>query len=104
MLDRRRRGASDHRCAGLKRHRPFARSLMLALCLAAGLIAYVAASPAARAMPVAPAAHAAPSAHTYGLGLKVPSTTMRHPARLAGVLATLPASYSLQQYAPVPGD
>ena len=50
------------------------------------------------------AAPAAASARTYGLGLLVPKNAVRHPARLAGVLATLPASYSLQQYAPIPGD
>ena len=50
------------------------------------------------------AAPAAASARTYGLGLAVPQNAARHPARLAGVLATLPASYSLRQYAPVPGD
>ena len=104
MPDRRQRVASDHRSAGPQWHRPFARSLMLALCLAAGLVAFAVASPAARATRMAPAAHAASPARTYGLGLKVPSNTMRHPARLAGVLATLPVSYSLKQYAPVPGD
>jgi hypothetical protein len=50
------------------------------------------------------AAPAAASARTYGLGLKVSQNAERHPARLAGLLATLPASYSLQQYAPIPGD
>ncbi len=47
---------------------------------------------------------AASSVRTHGLGLKVPKSAARHPARLAGALATLPASYSLQQYAPAPGD
>ena len=50
------------------------------------------------------AAPVAASAHTYGLGLAVPENAVRHPARLSGVLSTLPASYSLRQYAPVPGD
>jgi C1A family cysteine protease len=46
----------------------------------------------------------AASARTYGLGALVPRNAERHSARLAGVLTALPASYSLQQYAPVPGD
>jgi hypothetical protein len=50
------------------------------------------------------AAPAAASARTYGLGLVVPKNAERHSARLAGALSTLPASYSLQQYAPIPGD
>ena len=50
------------------------------------------------------AAPASASASTHGLGALVPKNAARHPARLAGVLSTLPASYSLQQYAPVPGD
>ena len=50
------------------------------------------------------AAPAAASARTYGLGLVVPKNAERHSARLAGALSTLPASYSLQRYAPVPGD
>ena len=50
------------------------------------------------------AAPAAASARTYGLGLKVPKSAERFPARLAGKLTALPASYSLQQYAPYPGD
>ncbi len=104
MLDRRRCGASDNVCVGPRRQRQFARLLVLALCLAAGLIAFAVASPAARATPAALTAPAAASARTYGLGLKVPMNVERHPARLAGVLATLPASYSLRQYAPVPGD
>lgn len=50
------------------------------------------------------AAPATASAHTYGLGLLVPKNAERPSARLAGALSTLPASYSLQQYAPIPGD
>ena len=50
------------------------------------------------------AAPAAASARTYGLGALVPKNAERHSARLAGALSTLPASFSLQQYAPVPGD
>ena len=49
-------------------------------------------------------APAAASARTYGLGCEVPQNAESHPARLAGALSTLPASYSLQQYALVPGD
>jgi hypothetical protein len=49
-------------------------------------------------------APAAASAHTYGLGLLLPKNAERHPAKLGGALSSLPASYSLQEYAPVPGD